>query len=266
MNTSTIKLLTLSFERRCGSCPFRWELSVQSHGTRTILRRLNLFSVGCRMMISFSKFKNKEIKKCPLSRKISFVFWNFLILYDFIKKTVEWPCDNFEKDDDIIDFFYVENGEWHRLPQADVKKMCLHSKYFYRLMEIMVDDKNTEIDKVEAFQELSFRDMFKNIIYFYWLCPVDCGERKPTGCWLHQFYYEFKRTFENSFMSNGKRKRFRGEPLWKIWGFPPFLDIPCEPESKGKNRTQIFFNKLGPFFINFDLFVDLYAYTIENIM
>ena len=86
----------------------------------------------------------------------------------------------------------------------------------------------------------------KNLILYLihcvsWLCPVDCGERKPTGCWLQQFYYEFKRTFENSLMSIGKRRRFRGRLYEKYEGespedfkyyfeeiFPPFLDIPYE--------------------------------------
>ena len=98
----------------------------------------------------------------PLQEKY-LLFSNILILYNFFKKSVAWLYDNFEKDDDIVDFFYVENGEWHQLPQADVKKMCLHHKYFYKLMEIMVDDKKTEIKKVEAFQKLSFCDRFKDI-------------------------------------------------------------------------------------------------------
>ena len=63
----------------------------------------------------------------------------------------------------MVDFFYVENGEWHQLPQTDVKKMCLYHTYFYMFMEIMVDDEKTKIGKVEAFQELSFCDRFKDI-------------------------------------------------------------------------------------------------------
>ena len=36
---------------------------------------------------------------------------NILISYNFFKKTVAWSCDNFEKDNDIVNFFYVESGE-----------------------------------------------------------------------------------------------------------------------------------------------------------
>ena len=87
-----------------------------------------------------------------------------------------------------------------------------------------------------------------------WLCPVDCGKRKPTGYWLHWFYYEFKKTFENSFMSNGERRRFREHIYEKYEGespadfkyyfekiIPPFLDILYEPKSTEKNWTRIFF-------------------------
>ena len=118
MNTSTIKLLTLSFRRRSGSCPFRWELSTQSRETWTILGRLNLFYISCKMMsFFFSKFKSKEIKKCLLSRKNIFcfqIFWVYAIssrrpLHGYVtilKKTIN----------NMVNFFYVENSEWHQLP------------------------------------------------------------------------------------------------------------------------------------------------------
>ena len=116
MSTSTIRLLTLSFRRRGGSCPFKWEMSTQNRGIQTILGRLNLFYIGCGIMIFFSEHKNKEIKKkSPLQEKY-LLFSNILILYNFFKKTVAWLCDNFEKDDDIGDFLqaYGNNGRWRK--------------------------------------------------------------------------------------------------------------------------------------------------------
>ena len=80
MSTSTIRLLTLSFRRRGGSCPFKWEMSTQNRGIQAILGRLNLFYIGCGIMIFFSEHKNKE--KSLLSRKNIFcfeIFWFYTI-------------------------------------------------------------------------------------------------------------------------------------------------------------------------------------------
>ena len=102
MSTSTIRLLTLSFRRRGGSYPFKWEMSTQNRGTQTILGRLNLFYIGCGIMIFFSEHKNKEIKKKVSSPgKISFVFKYF----DFIQ---------FLQEDRRMVMWQFWKRRWHR--------------------------------------------------------------------------------------------------------------------------------------------------------
>ena len=75
------------------------------------LRKLEFILYRLQDDVFLSKFKIKEIKKMSPLREKYLLLSNILILYNFFKKTVAWSCDNFEKDNDIVNFFYVESGE-----------------------------------------------------------------------------------------------------------------------------------------------------------